>query len=74
VKSFDKYDKLIYDLVFSKEEKFKIDIHEYVDDIYKYEDFIFSIKEILRKSKVSILYSTIDVNSKSVQWELKIRK
>ena len=35
-----KEDDLIYDLIFSEKESFKIDISEYISDIYQYEDFI----------------------------------
>jgi len=67
-------DKLIYDLIFSDGENFQIDVGEYIDDIYKYDEFIDDIKNILRKSKVSIIKNSIDVNSKGVRWNLKVRK
>jgi protein associated with RNAse G/E len=67
-------DKLIYDLIFSDGENFQIDVGEYIDDIYKYDEFIDDIKNILRKSKVSIIKNSIDFNSKGVRWNLKVRK
>ena len=67
-------DDLIYDLIFSESMDFTIDIGEYITDIYKYDEFVDEIKEILRKSKVSIITNSIDVDSKTVTWKLKVRK
>lgn len=67
-------DDLIYDLIFSDKENFKIDISEYLSDIYQYEDFIERIKSILKKSKVKILISETLMSSKTVIWELKVKK
>jgi len=67
-------DDLIYDLIFSEYMDFTIDIGEYITDIYKYDEFVDEIKEILRKSKVSIITNSIDVDSKTVTWKLKVRK
>ena len=67
-------DDLIYDLIFSEKENFKIDISDYLSDIYQYEDFIERIKSILKKSKVKVLISETLMSSKTVIWELKVKK
>jgi len=67
-------DELIYDLIFSDETIYKIDISEYVDDIYNYDDFVESIKFVMKKSKVTIVKSSIKVDSKTAMWELKVKK
>lgn len=67
-------DKLIFDLIFSDIEEFVIDVGDYIDDIYKYDEFVGDLKDVLRKSKVSIIKNSIDVNSKGVKWRLKVRK
>ncbi len=67
-------DDLIYDLIFSEKENFKIDISEYLSDIYQYEDFIERIKKILKKSKVKVIISETLMSSKTVIWELKVKK
>lgn len=67
-------DDLIYDLIFSEKEDFVIDIGNYIPDIYKYGGFVDEIKDILRKSKVSIITNSVDVDSKTVIWKLKVRK
>lgn len=69
----DKND-LIYDLIFSSENNYTIDIGNYISDIYKYDEFVDEIKQILQKSKVIIVNNSIDVNSKSVIWKLKVKK
>jgi hypothetical protein len=67
-------DQLIYDLIFSDETIYKIDLSEYVDDIYNYDEFVESIKFVMKKSKVAILKSSIKVDSKTAMWELKVKK
>lgn len=70
----EKKEQLIYDLIFSEKTDFKIDVGDFIDDIYKYETFIVEMKDILRKSKVTILNHAIDVDSKTVTWKLKVKK
>lgn len=69
-----KTDDLIYDLIFSKETYFLIDISDYIEDIYQYEYFIIKLRKILKKSKVYIVKNEVLVDSKTVMWELKVRK
>ena len=66
--------ELIYKLIFSEKTQFKIDVGEYITDIYKYNDFVDNIKTVLKKSKVQIVLSDIIVDSKSVKWDLKVKK
>ncbi len=65
---------LIYDLIFSDETIYKINLSDYVDDIYNYEDFVESVKLIMKKSKVTVIKSIIKVDSKTAIWELKVKK
>ena len=65
--------ELIYDLIFSEKKEFVINIEEYVE-VHNHEHFIDEIKEVLEKSKVKIISSSLIVNSKSVIWTLKINK
>lgn len=67
-------DDLIYDLIFSSKNEFVIDIGEYIRDLYKFDEFVSEIKEILKRSKVSIVKNSVDVDSKSVIWKLKVKK
>ena len=67
-------DDLIYDLIFSDEVEFDINISEYIENIYKYEGFIKEIKEILKKSKVSIVKEGVDLNPTTAIWILKVKK
>ena len=67
-------DSLLYDLIFSEKNSYVIDISEYIDDIYRYEEFVSSVKKALKKSKVSVAKSSIFVDSKTVIWELKVKK
>jgi hypothetical protein len=67
-------EQLIYDLIFSEDSEFRIDIAEYIENIYKYDKFIDEIKEVLKKSKVSIIREKVDLDSKSAIWNLKVKK
>ena len=67
-------DDLLYDLIFSEETSYKIDISEYVKNIYEHDEFVSDIKKILKKSKVSIVKSTVLLDSKTAIWELKVKK
>lgn len=67
-------DDLIYDLIFSPSTEYEIDISQYIENIYRYSEFVDEIKIVLKKSKVVILKNTLDVDSKTVTWNLKVRK
>lgn len=66
-------ESLIYDLIFSKKTKYTITISDYID-VYKYDSFVEEISSILLKSKVTIVDSSVNVDSKGVTWKLKIKK
>ena len=67
-------EKLIYDLIFSENLDYNINISEYIEDIYKYDKFIEDIKGVLRKSKVSVIKEKIDLETENVIWNLKVKK
>jgi hypothetical protein len=67
-------DDLVYDLIFSDSENFTIDISQYIKDIYQYDEFIDEIKQILQKSKVTVVTQSVDVDSVTVTWKLKVKK
>ena len=69
-----KTDDLIYDLIFSDETYYLIDISNYIKDIYQYDTFISNIREELKKSKVRIIKSDVKLDSKTVIWKLKVKK
>lgn len=69
-----KTDDLIYDLIFSDETYYLIDISNYIKDIYQYDTFISDLRNVLKKSKVKIIKSDIRLDSKTVIWELKVKK
>lgn len=69
-----KTDDLIYDLIFSDETYYLIDISNYIKDIYQYDNFVSDIREVLKKSKVKIIRSDVKLDSKTVIWELKVKK
>jgi hypothetical protein len=67
-------DDLVYDLIFSDSENFVIDISQYIKDIYQYDEFIDEIKQILQKSKVTVVTQSVDVDSITATWKLKVKK
>ena len=66
-------DELIYDLIFSDKMNFSVDISDYITDIYQYENFVNDIKKILKKSKVSVINSSVLLSSKTAVWEIKVK-
>jgi hypothetical protein len=70
----EKKEELIYSLIFSDKISYLIDLGEYVDDIYRYDDFVEEIRLILKKSKVSVLKSSVKVTMTTATWELKLKK
>lgn len=69
-----KKEELIYDLIFSQNKEFSIDLSKYIDNIYDYEELISEIKGVLKKSKVKITDSKVNLDSKTVIWKLKVSK
>lgn len=67
-------DELIYELIFSEKEEFSIDISKYMENIYEYDEFVDDMKKILKISKVKIVSSSVDVDSRSATWKLKLKK
>jgi hypothetical protein len=67
-------DDLIYELIFNEGNDFEIDISEYIVDIYQYEEFVSDMKAVLKKSKVKIVNSQVNIDSKTAIWELKVKK
>jgi hypothetical protein len=67
-------DDLIYDLIFSEKTNFRIDISDYISDIYQYEDFIEKIRKILKRAKVRVVISDTLMSSKTVVWQIKVKK
>lgn len=64
----------IYDLIFSRNLDYKINLANYVDDIYLYEEFIDEIKSILKSAKVKVIKSDVKLDSKTAIWHLKVNK
>jgi hypothetical protein len=67
-------DELIYELIFGEKEEFSIDISKYMENIYEYDEFVDDMKKILKISKVKIVSSSVDVDSRSATWKLKLKK
>ena len=65
---------LIYDLIFSKETDYQIEISDYIPDIYKWDRFVDDLKEILKKSKVKIIREKLDFTPTTATWILKVKK
>jgi hypothetical protein len=70
----DKKTKLIYDLIFSEETDFMINISEYIEEPYKYDRFIDEVKPILIKSSVTILREKVNLDREGAIWILKVKK
>jgi len=67
-------EQLLYDLIFSKKEDFIIDISDYIENIYDHKEFVDEIKNILKKSKVTIINSDVILDLKTATWKIKVKK
>ena len=70
-------EELIYNLIFSNEDKYSINIADYIDPLYryKYDRFIKEIKIILSMSKVQIEKEVLNINSvNQIIWVIKTKK
>lgn len=70
-------DELIYNLIFSNENVYNINIADYIDPLYryKYDRFIKEIKNILILSNVEIEKEILNIDSTSkIMWVIKTRK
>lgn len=69
-----KEDDLIYDLIFSTKIEYSIDISDYISNIYEYEIFIKKLKSILKRAKVKLISEDVKLSSKTVIWQIKVKK
>lgn len=67
-------DELIYSIMFSSQLSYEIKVSDWVEDIYKYDRFISEIKDIMKKSKVSIVKEKVDLEEDSVLWSFKVKR
>lgn len=70
-------EELIYNLIFSSEDKYSINIADYIEPLYryKYDRFIKEIKIILSMSKVQIEKEVLNINSvNQIIWVIKTKK
>jgi len=70
-------DELIYNLIFSEDGIYHINIADYIEPLYryKYDRFIKEIKKILELSKVEIERESLNIDSISqIIWVIKTRK
>lgn len=70
-------EELIYNLIFSNEDKYSINIADYIEPLYryKYDRFIKEIKIILSMSKVQIEKEVLNINSvNQIIWVIKTKK
>ena len=68
------YEKLLYDLIFSEEDEYEINISKYIEDIYEYDKFMEKVENVLSKSEVMIIDNDVDVKSDEIIWILKVKK
>lgn len=72
--SFNKFEKLIHDIIFIDKCKIKINILDYVEDLIYYEDFIEKVSNILKNSNIDIYNENIDLKDNDVIWTFIAKK
>ncbi len=70
----NKYEELLFDLIFSDKTEYNINIGEYINDIYNYNMFVTEVRRVLKRSKVSVIESTINLDNKAAIWRLKVNR
>ena len=67
-------EELIVSLIFGEQTEYSINIAEYLDEVYKYDKFVEEVKFILKKSKVTILKETLEIDKNGPIWTIKVKK
>ena len=67
-------EELLVSLIFDEQTEYSINISEYIEEIYKYDRFIEDVKSILKKSKVTIIRESIDLDKNGPIWIIKVKK
>jgi hypothetical protein len=67
-------EELLVSLIFGEQTEYSINISEYIEELYKYDRFIEEVKSILKKSKVTIIKESLELNKNGPIWTLKVKK
>ena len=70
----DRFERLIYDIVFCNKFKLELELSKYVTDILNYEDFVLKKKEILKKIGLITFDEEIKIAKKDITWTFAVKK
>ena len=70
----DKFERLIYDIVFCNKFKLELELSKYVNDILSYEDFITKTKEVLKKIGLIAFDEEVKIAKKDITWTFVVKK
>jgi hypothetical protein len=67
-------EELLVGLIFGADTEYSINISDYIEEVYKYDRFVVEIKSILKKSKVSIIRESLELDKNGPIWTIKVKK
>ena len=67
-------EELLVSLIFGEQTEYSINISEYIEELYKYDRFIEEVKSILKKSKVTIIKESLELDKNGPIWTIKVKK
>lgn len=70
----DKFERLIYDIVFCNKFKLELELSKYVNDILSYEDFLTKTKEVLKKIGLMVFDEEVKIAKKDIIWTFAVKK
>ena len=70
----NRFERLIYDIVFCNKFKLELELSKYVNDILNYEDFVLKTKEILKKIGLITFDEEIKIAKKDITWTFAVKK
>tara|TARA_R110000772_G_scaffold55_8_gene347 strand:+ start:7452 stop:7670 length:219 start_codon:yes stop_codon:yes gene_type:complete len=70
----DRTQEIIYDLLYSEEERLTFDITGMASHIEDYSELIDGIVDKVIRGDVSVIEDSLIINSDKVYWELKIKR
>jgi hypothetical protein len=64
----------MYNILFSNETKFEVNLNEYLNNPYKFEDFTITILTWLEEAKITVIDEEFFFHKKKMLWIINIKR